>query len=131
MHCRYVCLYTPVHWSFDFAAPSSHMRSPSLSRGSRRGWSQQGSREQHGPKWDGEGTPDGACQPDANARFPRARGALLRNSVHPIYRQVLLLGLQIAQSRPHLYTLGLKVGTIYLLGAPGYVGRHHGCCYMF
>ena len=34
----------------------------------------------------------------------------------------LALGLQIAQSRSYLYTLGPKVGIIYLLGALGYLG---------
>ena len=34
----------------------------------------------------------------------------------------LSLGLQIAQSRPSLYTLGPKVGIIYLHGAPGFEG---------
>ena len=32
------------------------------------------------------------------------------------------LGLQIAQSRPYLHTLGPKVGIIYIHGAPGYLG---------
>ena len=34
---------------------------------------------------------------------------------------LLTLGLQIAQSRPYLYTLGPKVGIIYIHGAPGLV----------
>ena len=36
--------------------------------------------------------------------------------------QVYTLGLQIAQSRPYLHTLGLKVGMIYIHGALGIEG---------
>ena len=43
-------------------------------------------------------------------------------------QESFLLGLQIAQSRPYLYTLGPKVGIIYIHGAPGF-GRKLGFVY--
>ena len=36
------------------------------------------------------------------------------------------LGLQIAQSRPYLHTLGPKVGIAYIIGAPGQMHTNTG-----
>ena len=47
----------------------------------------------------------------------------LSTQVIPILGPKVSLGLQIAQSRPYLYTLGPKVGIICIHGALGYENR--------
>ena len=57
-------------------------------------------------------------------------GALqgLPRYIRSITTRTISLGLQIAQSRSYLYTLGPKVGNIYILGALGYVWIMQGHC---
>ena len=45
----------------------------------------------------------------------------------PSVQLSLTLGLQIAQNRPFLHTLGPKVGIIYVHGALGPQSRHYLC----
>ena len=54
------------------------------------------------------------CTPPEGLKVPkyRIRGV-------SILGILITLGLQIAQSRPYLHTLGPKVGLIYIDGAPG------------
>ena len=47
--------------------------------------------------------------------------SLIQEASGTAYHSSISLGLQIAQSRSYLYTLGPKVGSIYILGALGYV----------
>ena len=72
--------------------------------------------------WASATSTDPACRPWGWATRGRPDELqMVRPGVGHLYllHPTRALGLQIAQSRSYLYTLGLKVGIVYVLGAPG------------